>query len=77
MGDNIERTRRSRPKLKLFQPSPIDTLICSIHNLQVRRGYKILAPKLRFLALFFTWLRRYETHVHRRSYVSLPISVYC
>jgi hypothetical protein len=77
MGDNIARARRSRPKWKLFSHLSIEIIICMIHNLQVRRGYKILAPKLRSLASFLTWLRHYETHVHRRSYVSFPLSVYC
>ena len=53
MGDNIERTRRSRPKLKLFQPSPIDTLICLIHNLQVRRGYKNSGPEIAVIGIVF------------------------
>jgi hypothetical protein len=53
MGDNIERTRRSRPKLKLFQPSSIDTLICLIHNLQVRRGYKNRGPEIAVIGIVF------------------------
>ena len=53
MGNNIERTRRSRLKLKLFQPSPIDTLICLIHNLPVRRGYKNRGPEIAVISIVF------------------------